>query len=201
MTPSEPPDPGKQRAVFFDRDGTLNRDVGYPSNKAQVHFYPGAFEAVRVVNGLGLASVVVTYQSGVGRGYISEQELRSIHSNIETVFSMNGARLNGIYYCPHFNPPECSCRKPLPGLGLRAAEELGLSLPGSYMIGDKEGDIEFALNIGAVPILVLTGYGRKTSAKLKELSLEPALVAANVLDAVKWIGEEERRRKAQPAQR
>lgn len=201
MTAPEPPVPGKQRAVFFDRDGTLNRDVGYPSSKTQVHFYPGAFEAVRMINGLGLASVVVTYQSGVGRGYITERELLSIHANIETVFSRNGARLDGIYYCPHFNPPECSCRKPLPGLGLRAAEELGLSLPGSYMIGDKEGDIQFAMNIGASPILVLTGYGRKTQARLKESGLKPDLVAANVLDAVKWIGEEERRRKAQPAQR
>lgn len=194
----------RRRAVFFDRDGTLNKDTGYPSDPAQVHIYPFSFEAVRKVIGLGLAAVVVTYQSGVGRGYITEAELNCIHAHIMASFRREGVPLEAIYSCPHYNPAAaiaagtaCACRKPLPGLALKAAADIGLSLPGSYMIGDKPGDLEFAANTGMTPLLVLTGYGRDTMNALKDgrtVKAVPAYVADNVLDAVEWIRNEEARR-------
>src|SRR5512139_2605202 len=160
----------KRRAVFLDRDGTLNEDTGYPADFRQVHIYPGAFEAVRRLGRAGFATVVVTHQSGVGRGYFDASEIESLHARFLEEFARRGAALDGLYSCPHAPaaPPEagCSCAKPLPGLGLRAADELGLDLAGSFMVGDKVDDVLFGLNLGAVPLLVLTGYGRAARAAL-----------------------------------
>ena len=179
------------QAVFLDRDGTLSEDVGYPGDFRQVHIYPGAFEAVRLLRGAGFAAVVVTNQSGLGRGYFDKEDLRALHSRFLEAFARRGAPLDGLYHCPHVpgpSPgPECSCGKPRPGLAIRAALELGLELRHSYMIGDKADDILFGLNIGAVPVLVLTGYGRESRPDLAARGVRPAHVAAGVLEAATWI--------------
>ncbi len=179
-----------RRAVFLDRDGTLNEDAGYPSDFRQVHIYPEAFEAVRRLKRAGFAAVVVTHQSGLGRGYIGEEELAGLHRRFIEEFARRGAALDGLYSCPHAGlgpKPECDCAKPLPGLGLRAARELGLDLGASYMVGDKPVDVRFGLAIGAVPILVLTGYGRAAARALASSGVRPAHTAAGVLDAAAWI--------------
>jgi D-glycero-D-manno-heptose 1,7-bisphosphate phosphatase len=193
---------GLKPAVFLDRDGTLNEDVGYPACFEQVHIYPYAPEAVRKVNRAGLAAVVVTHQSGVGRGYFSERDLLELHAAFEARFRAEGAVLDAVYHCPHDTAAEngagrasCSCRKPLPGLGLRAARELGLDLQASYMIGDKPDDLLFGLAIGARPVLVLTGFGLETGESLSRLNLKPAFIARDVLHAVEWVLQEERRLK------
>jgi D-glycero-D-manno-heptose 1,7-bisphosphate phosphatase len=190
----------KRRAVFLDRDGTLNRDVGYPGHWSQVHIYPDAFEAVRRVRAAGMAAVVITNQSGVGRGFFSEDELRALHREFRTAFEKRRAALDGFFYCPHYSPAAsaaaescCPCHKPNPALGLRAAAELGLSLEGSYMVGDKKADILFGLNIGAVPVLVLTGYGRESLRDLEARRDRPAHVAENLARAVDWIIRREKR--------
>lgn len=184
----------KRRAVFLDRDGTINEDVGYPGSYDQVRIYPCSFEAVRRINESGLAAVVITNQSGVGRGYFTEKDLLVIHQKMAQAFLSERARLDGIFYCPHFVSSvlpgynvNCACRKPLPGLALEAREALNLELEGGYMIGDKIEDVRFGLTIGATPVLVLTGYGRSSLIKLKEEGLEPAYVAPDLLDAVIWI--------------
>lgn len=189
----------KRRAVFLDRDGTLNEDVGYPGSPRQVHLYPYAFEAVRRLKRAGFAAVVITHQSGIGRGFMSEQDLEAIHGDLSARFAGEEAGLDAIYHCPHDHRPsgpgglrDCLCRKPHPGLGLRAAAELGLDLEGSYMIGDKPDDVLFGLNIGAVPILVLTGYGRESRRLLEGGPVRPAHVAANLLEAAAWILDRER---------
>jgi len=180
-----------RRAVFLDRDGTLNEDTGYPADFRQVHIYPAAFEAVRLLRQAGFAAVVVTHQSGLGRGYFDEKELDALHARFLKEFARRGAHLDGLYSCPH--APEgaagsgCSCAKPRPGLGLRAERELGLDLGASYMVGDKPDDVLFGLNIGAVPILVLTGYGRGAAAELAARGVRPAHTAAGVLEAAAWI--------------
>jgi D-glycero-D-manno-heptose 1,7-bisphosphate phosphatase len=180
-----------RRAVFLDRDGTLNEDVGYPADFRQIHIYPAAFEAVRLLKQAGFAAVIVTHQSGLGRGYFDAAELEALHLRFKDAFARQGAALDAIYSCPHApdgpGGRRCSCAKPLPGLGLRAARELGLDLEASFMVGDKVDDILFGRSIGATPVLVLTGYGRAASAALAARAVRPAHTAADILEAAAWI--------------
>lgn len=189
-----------KKAVFLDRDGNINQDVGYPHSYDQIEIYPYSYEAVRKINQAGLLAVIVTNQSGIGRGLIKEPELWDIHARMQREFAARQALFNGIYYCPHYQSSriplydkDCRCRKPHPGMGLQAASDLGIGLPRSYMIGDKVEDIQFGLNIESKPVLVLTGYGRKSLSRLEQLGITPAHVAQNLLDAVNWILEEEHR--------
>lgn len=177
-------------AVFLDRDGTLNEDVGYPSDFRQIHVYPAAFDAVRLLKRAGFAAVVVTHQAGLGRGYFDAAELDELHRRFAGAFAERGAPFDGLYFCPHAGlgpEPECDCAKPRPGLGLRAAGELGLDLGASFMIGDKAVDVRFGLAIGATPLLVLTGYGRRAAAALAAEGVRPPFTAAGVLEAATWI--------------
>lgn len=180
-----------RQAVFLDRDGTLNEDTGYPADFRQVHIYPEAYEAVRRLGRAGFATVVVTHQSGIGRGYFDAADLDRLHARFLEEFARRGAPLDALYSCPH-DPDDpsgaaCPCAKPRPGLGLRAARDHGLDLGASYMIGDKPADVLFGLNVGAVPVLVLTGYGRRAQAALSALGVRPAHTAAGVLEAAAWI--------------
>lgn len=182
-----------RKAVFLDRDGTLNEDTGYPADIRQVHIYPAAFEAVRLLRQAGFAVVVVTHQSGIGRGYFDAADLEALHDGFREEFARHDAPLDAIYSCPHAPGPsgnECSCAKPLPGLGLRAARELGLDLGASYMVGDKPDDVLFGLAVGATPVLVLTGYGRTAAAALAARGVRPAHTAGGILDAAAWIIEQ-----------
>ena len=195
----------KRKAVFLDRDGTLNVDAAYASRYEQLAVYPESYEAVKKLNRAGLLAVVITNQSAVGRGLLNEDGLKDIHDRLSASFAGRGARLDAIYYCPHYSlsadplyGKECDCRKPSPGLALRAAAELGIELSQSYMIGDKTEDMIFGMNIRAVPVLVLTGSGRESLAKLREQGLEPAYVAETILEAADWVLERERRQAHDP---
>lgn len=190
----------KNRAVFLDRDGTLNRDVGYPHHFGQIEFYSFSLRAVRDMRRLGFLPVIITNQSGIGRGLISEPALHELHARLGAAMERRGAGLAGIYYCPHYihsaDPRyrrDCACRKPKPGLGRRAARDLNLDLKTSYMIGDKVEDILFGQAIGATPILVLTGFGKRSLARLRRSRPGPAYVAQNLEAAVRWIIRRERR--------
>jgi len=183
-----------KRAIFLDRDGTINEDVGYPNHYPQIHIYPESFEALRKINASGFLAVVITNQSGIGRGYLTEENLNDIHEKMKAAFAERGVRIDGIYSCPHYElSPDsryrknCTCRKPEPGLALRAAEELGINLNASYMIGDKVEDILFGWNIGARPVLVRTGFGEESERRLREMGVRPAHIAADLLAAVDWI--------------
>jgi len=190
----------KRRAVFLDRDGTLNKDVGYPNSFEAIEIYSYSYEAVRRIHEAGFLAVVMTNQSGIGRGLIEENKLKDIHQRMLDLFIKNNARLDGVYYCPHYinsvNPEyrkACFCRKPNPGMALKAAEDLNIQLEGSYMVGDKAEDIEFGLNFDATPVLLLTGHGQKALRKLSEKGIHPAFVAKDLLEAVDWILENERK--------
>ena len=181
-------------AVFLDRDGTINEDVGYPSRWSQVKIFPWSIPAVRRLNTAGYSVVVVTNQSGVGRGYYTEDDLRMIHGRLVETFGGQGARIDLVYYCPHYNlsaelryRQECLCRKPGPAMGLQAAADLDLDLDRSYMIGDKAEDVLFGQGLGAKSILVLTGYGATARRKLEADGVVPAAVAVHLGDAVDWI--------------
>ncbi len=189
----------KKKAVFLDRDGTINKDVGYPDSFSVIEIYPYSFEAIRKINEIGLLAVIITNQSGVGRGLIVEKNLHDIHRKLRDSFAERNVHFDGIYYCPHYllsSTPQyrkdCHCRKPNPGMALQAAEDLKIDMKNSYMIGDKVEDILFGLNIQAKSILVLTGYGQESLPKLKKRGIKPAYVAQNLLDAVSWIVEEEK---------
>ena len=184
----------KRKAVFIDRDGTINRDVGYPGSYSLIDIYPFSFKAVKKIKRAGLLAVIITNQSGVGRGLIKEKKLHDIHAKLNEEFERQNVSFDGIYYCPHYvfsktakYRKECSCRKPSSGLGRRAAEDLHIDTSLSYMIGDKVEDILFGININAVPILVLTGYGQESQKKLEDKGIRPACVAKNLLEAAEWI--------------
>jgi D-glycero-D-manno-heptose 1,7-bisphosphate phosphatase len=183
-----------RRAVFLDRDGTINVDVGYPSRWDQITIYPYAYEAVRRLKAAGFLAVVVTNQSGIARGFLTEADLADIHGRMAGEFARRGVPLDAIYHCPHFpaagtaaDKPNCICRKPGPGMGLRAAAELDIDLGRSYMIGDKADDVLFGANIGATPVLVRTGYGPAAEPKPASTGVRPAFVADDLAAAADWI--------------
>jgi len=201
----------KKKAVFIDRDGTINRDVGYPSSYSVIDIYPFSFEAVKKIKEAGFLAVIITNQSGIGRGIIEEKSLHDIHDKLNKEFERQDVSFDGIYYCPHYVfskmdkfRKECACRKPNPGMGKMAAGDLNIDTALSYMIGDKVEymigdkveDILFGININAAPILVLTGHGQESQKKLKDMEIQPAFVAKNLLEAAEWIIEQE---KATPA--
>lgn len=181
-------------AVFMDRDGTLNEDTGFVSKPEDLVIYPWAAEAVRLINRAGMKAIVVTNQSGVARGFYSEETLGLIHERLICELGRAGARLDGIYYCPHHPDSaderyriSCDCRKPLPGMLRRAAREHGVDLGSSFVVGDKPSDLELARNAGARSALVLTGRGRQTAASLIAAGCKPDLIAADLLEAVRLI--------------
>jgi len=195
----------KNRAVFLDRDGNLNKDVGYPHSYQQIEIYPFSYTAVRKINQAGFLAIVITNQSGIGRGLIQESGLNKIHTRMTEAFAKKGGRIDAIYFCPHYeksNDPKykktCSCRKPNPGMGLLAAEEFDIDLKKSYMVGDKVEDVLFGLELKSTSILVLTGFGKNSLVELRKRGLEPGYVASDVLDAVNWIRKREKTASAKP---
>jgi len=184
-----------KRAVFLDRDGTLNEEVGYVNHLDRFQVFPWAGPAVRKLNQAGLAAVVLTNQSGVARGYFPETLVHDVHARLREVLADADARLSGIYYCPHHpegKVPEyrlaCDCRKPAPGMLQRAARDLDLDLDASFIISDRYQDIRMGQRHGVRGILVLTGYGKGEHAYLRaQWPRMPDFVAADLLDAVEWI--------------
>jgi D,D-heptose 1,7-bisphosphate phosphatase len=144
-------------AVFFDRDGTLIRDSGYLCSPDEVELIPGAVALLRGLRSAGFVLVVVSNQSGVGRGWITQEQARSVDHRFRAVLTGHGITLDGVYYCLHAPGANCDCRKPKPGLLLRAAAEFGIDLERSYIIGDKVSDVEAGAAVGCHPILLAHG--------------------------------------------
>lgn len=148
-------------AVFLDRDGTLIRDVGYLRRVEQMELLPRVPEAIRLLRAAGFKVVVITNQSAIGRGLLTEHELELIHAEMQKRLAQNGGGLDGVYYCPH-HPIDalgryrvlCDCRKPNTGLVARATKELELNPNVSYVVGDKPSDMELAGRIGARAFLI-----------------------------------------------
>ncbi len=155
-----------QRAVFLDRDGTINEEREYLHRVEDFAFIPGAPEAIRELRRAGFLVIVVTNQSGIGRGYYDEAALARLHAHMDNELALVGASVDAYYFCPHHPKHgigdyrrECDCRKPLPGMLLTAAREWHVDLGASYLVGDKMADVEAAQAAGCRPILVRTGYG------------------------------------------
>ena len=179
----------------MDRDGTINEEVGYLRDPEDLTIIPQAFRAIELINENRLKAVGITNQSGVARGYFSEERVEQIHRRLNMLLKEKDVYLDGIYHCPHHPQgkiPEysiqCMCRKPASGMADIASKELDIDLHRSYVIGDKRSDIELAHNIGAKGILVLTGYGKDEVKRFNEMSMiQPWSIAENILDAVKRI--------------
>ncbi len=181
----------RRRCVFLDRDGTICEEMGYLNHVSRFQMFPYAAAAVGRLNRAGLPVIVVTNQSGVGRGIFPESLVHEIHEKMNAELSAQGARVDGIYFCPHKNEEACGCRKPRPGLLERAAEEHGLELTGSYVVGDRYVDVEMADGVAGRGILVLTGYGRgEYELHRAKWPRQPHGVAENLSVAVDMILEE-----------
>jgi len=185
----------KRPAVFLDRDGTINEQMGYINHLSRFHLLPGAARAIARLNRAGIPVVVVTNQSGLARGYFPAQLLDEVHAFMVRELAREGAHVDGIYVCPHHPEAKvdlyrqaCRCRKPDTGLLIRAARDLDLDLERSFMVGDRWSDVHCGHRAGAAPILVLTGYGRGDLVHVgPEQDLQPAHVAEDLAGAVDWI--------------
>lgn len=146
-------------AVFLDRDGTIIHDAHYLADPAGVRLLPGAGEAIARLNAAGIPAVVVTNQSGIGRGYFSEADFLAVQARVEELLAAEGAKIDAVYHCPHAPDaePPCDCRKPAVGLFLRAAEEHGLDPARSWYVGDRLRDLAPVERLGGRGILVRAG--------------------------------------------
>jgi D-glycero-D-manno-heptose 1,7-bisphosphate phosphatase len=179
-------------AVFLDRDGTLLEEAGYLDRLERLAFFPFAIDAVRLLNRAGFAVVIITNQSGVGRGMYDEAFVLLAHEEIDRRITRGGARIDGYYYCPHHPAADveryrlaCDCRKPAPGMLRQAAADLSIDLARSFSVGDKWTDVQVGQAVGARGILVRTGYGRSSE---EHAQARPAdAVVDDVISAVGWI--------------
>jgi len=187
-------------AAFLDRDGTIIVERSYITRPQDIQLVPGAAEAIAELNRSGVLAVIVSNQSGVARGLMSEEDMAAVHAATESLLTKRGAVLDGAYYCP--NHPDgtverytrdASCRKPATGMLELAVRDLGIDLSRSTMVGDQLTDVELANRAGIPAVLVMTGKG----ASHLELAVERGLrVSAQVPDiaaAVRWILEERQR--------
>lgn len=193
--PSTVSSTGGSTGVFLDRDGTVCEEVGYVNHVTRCRLLPRSTEAIRLLNDAGHKVAIVTNQAGVARGYFDEAMIGRVHERLHTLLSQGGARVDGIYYCAHHpsagDPPyraDCDCRKPRPGMILRAAREIGIDLGRSFIVGDSSRDVEAGAAAGVQPVLVLTGYGRgEWEHQRHRFRSSPVHVAEDLLDAVSWI--------------
>jgi D-glycero-D-manno-heptose 1,7-bisphosphate phosphatase len=154
----------RRGVVALDRDGTLNVERHYLADPAQVELVAGAAEGLRHLRELGLELLVITNQSGLGRGYFTEQTLVRIHDRLRECLSAEGVELSGIYVCPHVPADGCRCRKPGTALLERAARERAFDPRQAFVIGDKASDVEMGRRAGSTTVLVRTGYGADVAA-------------------------------------
>lgn len=172
---------GKQKAVFVDRDGTLVEEVNYLSRVEDLRFFPFTVEAVSLLKENGFLVIVVTNQSGIGRGIYDEEAMHTIHSRIQAELT---DKIDAFYFCPHLPDEGCACRKPNLGMIEAACRDFEIDLEGSWVVGDKVLDVQTGINAGLKTALVLTGHGYNEREKLAGA---PHLVAKDLLAAAREI--------------
>jgi D-glycero-D-manno-heptose 1,7-bisphosphate phosphatase len=186
-------------AIFLDRDGTLIEEAGYLDRLERISVFPWTIDALRVLGRAGFRLIVVSNQAGVAKGMFDEAFVRETHRVLAERFAAGGARIDGFYYCPHFEEGSveayrraCDCRKPKPGMLRQAAREHDLDLGRSFVVGDRWSDVEAAQAAGARGVLVKTGYGVIDAAHPKA-GVEAARIAETLMDATTFILQEPRR--------
>lgn len=170
-----------KKAVFLDRDGTIIEEVNFLSDPDQVNLFTGTLEALRSLKDAGYLIIVVTNQSGVGRGFFSEDDVHAVHARIQ---ELTKDAVDAFYFCPHLPDDGCECRKPGDGMMRQAAMEFGIDLTNSWIIGDKSLDVRAGNFAGIKSILVRTGYG---SSHEPDASADTFFIADEILSAAEFI--------------
>jgi histidinol-phosphate phosphatase family protein len=177
----------KTPAVFLDRDGTVIFDRNYLSSPEQVKLYSFAAESINKLRSAGFKIIVVTNQSGIGRGIFTEKDLRKVNEKFLFLLKTTGAKIDALYYCPHVDSDECSCRKPKTGMVLRGAADFNIDLKKSYTVGDSIRDYLLGFNMSGKGIFVLTGHGRKQQNDLVKEKVKPLVVCRTLKQAANFI--------------
>ncbi len=170
----------KNKAIFLDRDGVINKEVSYLSNPDDFEFIEGSIEALKLLKKKGFLLIIITNQAGIARGFFTIGILRTIHNKMTNILKENNVILDDIYFCPHhpdFTGP-CDCRKPNPGMILEAQVNFNIDLSNSYMVGDTLNDIETGKATKCKTVLVLTGYGNDEQKKIQ--SIIPDMIFKNL---------------------
>ncbi len=183
------------KAVFLDRDGCLNVEDDQIRNISQFRLYPQSLNSIKKLNAAGFLTIIITNQSGVARGLISEEFVVEVHKVLLRWVAEHGARIDWIEHCPHHPDGviekytiECDCRKPKPGMLWRAASALDIDFSKSFVVGDKISDIELGPATGAKSVLLRTGFGENEIIKLQQSTIEyPNYIASGIGEAVEWI--------------
>jgi D-glycero-D-manno-heptose 1,7-bisphosphate phosphatase len=176
-----------RHAVFLDRDGTLVKEVGYLTDPGDLELLPGVAEGLRLLKAAGFAVVVISNQSGVGRGLFSLTNVHLAMARLRRLLRSQGVELDGIYFCPHRPDAGCACRKPGTALIERATEDLRLRARSSFMVGDKRLDVETGHRATARGVLLRTGYGRDEERREGGPADQPDAVCDDLLEAARWI--------------
>ena len=177
-----------RRAVFLDRDGTINRDEVYLSDVRKLYVFLNSSKVIRLLSRAGFKIIVVSNQSGIGRRIIKRGELRTINRRLIEILAKRGVKIDAFYICTHRPDENCNCRKPRPGLIKKAARDFNLDLSRSYIIGDKLSDVETKEKAGLREgILVLTGWGKGSLREAKKTRFKLCPVCKDIFTAAKLI--------------
>jgi D-glycero-D-manno-heptose 1,7-bisphosphate phosphatase len=181
-------------AVFLDRDGTINVEAGYIHDLANLHLMPGAADAIKRLNDMGVPAILATNQSGPARGYYPETWVHTLNNRVAELLEAGGARLDDMFYCPHLPDGTvseytlaCRCRKPETGMLDDAAAKHGLDLSVSYMIGDKSTDVEVGQRAGCRTVLLRSGFGERVLSGEYQWAVTPDFVADTLVEAIEWV--------------
>jgi D-glycero-D-manno-heptose 1,7-bisphosphate phosphatase len=178
----------KRIAVFLDRDGTINEEMGYLNHPDRFFLLPHVAEAIKRLNQNNILVIVTTNQSGVARGFFPMEMIGIINKKMGKLLLEKGAHLDKIYFCPHHPEDNCSCRKPKTGIFEQAAKDFNLDLKNCYVVSDRIKDIEWAHRVQAKGILVLTGYGKGEYEYMRHTwKEEPEYIVPSLYEAVEWI--------------
>jgi D-glycero-D-manno-heptose 1,7-bisphosphate phosphatase len=183
--------PHWRRAVFLDRDGTINKDTHFPHRADEMEFEQNALEGLRALSGLPLDIVVVANQAGIALGYFTRQQMSEFNTRLRSQVEAGGARIDAFYYCPHLEPKHlrpgqtpCECSKPAPGMFIEAAEDFEIDCAKSFLIGDKSSDIAAGETVGCTTILLKTG---KAGLEESGVPVRPSYIAADLYEAASIV--------------
>ena len=169
------------RAVFLDRDGTMAKDVHYCSRPEDFELFPNTAKAIKLLSEHGFKVIVITNQSGVARGYFTEETLAAIHEKMKRELAKGSAWVDAVYYCPHHPDDNCECRKPKPKLVLQAAKDFDIDLEHSFVVGDLQADIDLGKAVGCRAILIRDG------AAVHDRDAKCDIVVTDLMEAVRTI--------------
>jgi len=172
------------KAIFLDRDGTLNIDEkGYICKEEDLKFFPDTFKALNLLK-KDFKFIIITNQSGIGRGYYTEEDFHKFNNKLIEELRKQNIIIEKTYYCPHGPEENCNCRKPNTTFIKQAEKEFNINIKESFVIGDHPRDIDLGKNANCKTIYLLTGHGKKHK---EELTQKPDLIANNLLEAAQWI--------------